>query len=438
MNKGTLETEQQKRKGYKWTKLGWVPEAWEVAPIEGHVKILSGYPFKSENYSEELGDIKLLRGDNIMQGFLRWADVKYWSKNSLENLDKYFLERGDLVIAMDRTWVSKGLKVAVIANEDLPCLLVQRVCRLRAKLGIEQGLLQYFFSSHRFEQYVKEVQKESAVPHISLGQIKEFSIPIPPLPEQQKIAAILSTWDKAIELTQQLIAAKEEQKKGLMQRLLTGKVRFDEFVKTKDSFKTRYGNYPTDWLYPKLKQVAREVSVKNSSGEDLPVLSCTKHQGLVDSMEYFGKQVYSKDTSSYKVVSKGQFAYATNHIEEGSIGYQSLYDKALISPMYTAFETKKNVNDFYLFKLLKTPLYVHIYQSTTSASVDRRGSLRWNAFSQIHIPLPVKPEQDKIATLIEVFEEEIVLLNKKLDTLKQQKKGLMQQLLTGKIRVNPK
>jgi type I restriction enzyme S subunit len=152
-------------------------------------------------------------------------------------------------------------------------------------------------------------------------------------------------------------------------------------------------------------------------------------------MEYFGKQIFSKDLSTYKVVHRGQFAYATNHIEEGSIGYQDLHDAAVISPMYTVFEAGKKIDDRFLFLLLKTELYRHIFEVNTSASVDRRGSLRWPDFSRIHIPLPSLEEQRAIVKVIEVADRELDRLKAKADALRQQKKGLMQQLLTGKKRV---
>lgn len=424
MGKGKMETEQQKRLGYKWTKLGWVPEAWEVAPIEGHVKILSGYPFKSENYSEELGDIKLLRGDNIMQGFLRWADVKYWSKNSLENLDKYFLERGDLVIAMDRTWVSKGLKVAVIANEDLPCLLVQRVCRLRAKLGIEQGLLQYFFSSHRFEQYVKEVQKESAVPHISLGQIKEFSIPIPPLPEQQKIAAILSTWDKAIELTQQLIAAKEEQKKGLMQRLLTGKVRLKGFE--------------GEWKKVKLKSIVQRITQKNEELND-NVVTISAQRGFVKQEEFFNKRVASEILTHYYLVEKGDFCYNksySNGYPMGAFKRLDDYEKAVVTTLYICFRLKLDkVDSDFVANYFEGGLMVKGLMKIAQEGGRAHGLLNIGLedFFNLKMMLPPKEVQVEIGKLLRLADNEINLLNRQLDSLKEQKKGLMQQLLTGKI-----
>lgn len=264
---------------------------------------------------------------------------------------------------------------------------------------------------------------------------EKIPVEIPPLSEQKVIANILSTWDRAIEKTEALIAAKERRKKWLMQQLLTGRVRFGEFVKSTDRRKTSYYDLPEDWGYPTIGEVAKQVSVKNTSGAAPPVLSCTKHAGLVDSLAYFGKQIFSEDLSTYKVVPKGAFAYATNHIEEGSIGFQDLYKEAVISPMYTVFKTTKTVHDGFLFKLLKTEWYRHIFEVCTSASVDRRGSLRWKEFAKIRIPLPGMPEQEKISTVLDVADGEIQQLKTKLSTFKAQKKGLMQQLLTGKVRV---
>ena len=123
------------------------------------------------------------------------------------------------------------------------------------------------------------------------------------------------------------------------------------------SKRTRWFAVPDHWKIVKIGSIAKEVKATNDSGENIPVLSCTKYDGLVNSLEYFGKQVFSLDTSTYKVVSRGQFAYATNHIEEGSIGYQNLHDKGLVSPMYTVFKTDKNIDDGYLYKVLKTETY---------------------------------------------------------------------------------
>ncbi|TMC23960.1 MAG: restriction endonuclease subunit S [Chloroflexi bacterium] len=276
----------------------------------------------------------------------------------------------------------------------------------------------------------------STIKTIGLPYFKKFRVVYPILMrEQLEIVEIFTNWDHAIDLTTQLIEAKQQRKRGLMQQLLTGKKRFKHFINSKETQDTEIGPIPSDWLYTTISAIAHSVSERNVAGCDLPVLSCTKYQGLVDSMTYFGRKIFSDDTSTYKIVRRHQFAYATNHIEEGSIGYQDLYDEALISPMYTVFETKSNVEDRFIYALFKTEIYRQIFERSTSASVDRRGSLRWSEFSRIKVPLPSLPEQKCIAQVLDTCDQELALLNRKLALLKKQKQGLMQQLLTGKVRV---
>ena len=155
----------------------------------------------------------------------------------------------------------------------------------------------------------------------------------------------------------------------------------------------------------------------------------------MDSSSYFSKQIFGKDLSLYKVVRRGRFAYATNHLEEGSIGYQELYDEALVSPMYTVFETLDRVLDKFLYLVLKTNRYRHIFAVNTNASVNRRGSLRWKEFARIRVPLPPKEEQEILIRVFSTVDREIALLRKQQLALWQQKQGLMQKLLSGEWRV---
>ncbi len=271
---------------------------------------------------------------------------------------------------------------------------------------------------------------------LTKAALSDLPILLPPKVEQQQIHDILLAWDVAIALTEQLLAAKQNRKWGLMQQLLTGKRRFKEFVGIEETHETLFGDLPKDWRFTSIAAIAQEVSTKNQDNHDLPVLSCTKHYGLVDSLEFFGRQIFSDDLSTYRVVKRHQFAYATNHIEEGSIGYQNLHDVALISPMYTVFETdQQQVDDRFLYALVKTERYRQIFAMNTSGSINRRGSLRWNVFAQIKIPLPSLEEQGRIAGVLACADIELELLERKIAALKRQKKGLMQQLLTGKVRV---
>ena len=216
--------------------------------------------------------------------------------------------------------------------------------------------------------------RAGAQPNINAAEYSGLIVPLPALPEQKKIAEILGACDEAIEAQERLIAQKQQRKKGLMQMLFTGQVRFPEFVGSQGKSEYRFFDYPNDWKLQDIEDFAVQISRRNSFG-DLPVLSCTKHDGLVDSLKYFKKQVFAEDTSGYKVVERGEFAYATNHLEEGSIGYQDFYDQALISPIYCVFKTNDSIDDRWLYALLKTEMFRHVFEVNTNASVNREGSL---------------------------------------------------------------
>ena len=293
----------------------------------------------------------------------------------------------------------------------------------------------YYFTYLLEYLKISRLRNKGGQPLISQKPIHNIKIILPPNIEQNAIAEILSCWDQAIDQTDQLIKAKEKQKIALMQQLLTGKRRFKEFIKSPKLNKSKYFKYPDDWLYCTVGSFATEVNKRNNGGKEVTVLSCTKHDGLVDSLEYFNKRIFSEDTSNYKVVCRGQFAYATNHIEEGSIGLLKYHEKGLVSPMYTVFKTDDRVYVPFLYKVFKTELYRHIFSVNTNASVNRRGSLRWKGFAKIKVALPSYDEQIKISACLDVCDDEIRLLKEQTELFQKQKQGLMQKLLTGKIRV---
>lgn len=273
-------------------------------------------------------------------------------------------------------------------------------------------------------------------PNITKGDVADFPVPSIPVDQQRDASRVLAEWNQAIEKTEQLIETNKQRNDTLANQLLFGQLRFGKH-NTPSTKALHWFSMPSDWHIVEIGQIAREVSETNGGGEDLPVLSCTKYDGLVDSLKYFDKQVFSDDTSKYKVVRRGQFAYATNHIEEGSIGYQDLAPAGLVSPIYTVFQADPaQIDDGYLYKLLKTEKLRQLFAANTNASVDRRGSLRWKEFARIHIPLPPLDEQRQISTVLDEAKREINLLKAKAEALKTQKRGLMQKLLTGQWRLN--
>lgn len=168
--------------------------------LADHVEMTFGYPFQSARFTDEPNDIRLLRGDNVAQGRLRWTSAKRWPAAEASQVAAFELRRGDVVIAMDRPWIEAGLKYAVVRDTDIPCLLVQRVARLRALPSVDQDFLAYLIGSRAFTHHVRAVQTGSAVPHISGGQIGAFRIPrLPALAEQRGVARTLGSLDDLIE-----------------------------------------------------------------------------------------------------------------------------------------------------------------------------------------------------------------------------------------------
>jgi type I restriction enzyme, S subunit len=164
------------------------------------VDLLTGFPFKSALYTSDAAAPRLLRGDNIVQGALRWESAKRWPTHLVGEVEQYALRDGDVVLAMDRPWIEAGLKYSSVDLHDLPCLLVQRVARLRARQPLDQGYLKYIIGSAAFTDHVLAVQTGTAVPHISGDQIRSFAFELPSLSEQHAVVEILGALDDKIDL----------------------------------------------------------------------------------------------------------------------------------------------------------------------------------------------------------------------------------------------
>ncbi|MCQ0169085.1 restriction endonuclease subunit S [Pseudomonas sp. S12(2018)] len=386
------------------------PLGWTHTTFDKHVDCLTGFAFKSSDYSSDEKDVRLLRGDNIEPGNLRWKDAKFWPDTELDSFERYRLQEGDFVIALDRTWISSGLKVAEVTPADLPCLLVQRVARVRANSTLEQSLLRQYFSGHRFEQYVKSVQTATAVPHISPNDIKEFPVALPPLSEQKKITKILSTWDKAITTTEQLLANSQQQKKALMQQLLTGKKRL------LDKNGVRFSG---EWKRVEL-------------GDLLDYRQPTPY--LVESTNY-------SDAFSTPVLTAGKTFILGYTNEDSGIFAENLpviiFDDFTTDSKFVEFPFKAKSSAMKILTARHGVSIRYVYEAMQLLDFAVGGHQRhWiSIYSRLVVPFPEKDEQKKIAEVLSTADSEITNLQQKLDALKQEKKALMQQLLTGKRRV---
>lgn len=263
---------------------------------------------------------------------------------------------------------------------------------------------------------------QNAQKNINLQVLKPLLILTPPLPEQKKIAQILSAWDKAITTTEQLLANSQQQKKALMQQLLTGK----KHLLDKNGVR-----FSGEWKTYKFGNLFKE---RVETGlDELPLLSITADDGVVYQEDSGRKNTSNEDKSKYRRICINDIGYNTMRMWQGR---SSLSDKeGIVSPAYTIVTPTEKVCPAYAAYLFKLSALVHAFYRHSQGLVSDTWNLKFNHFKKISWQLPSIEEQQNIATVLSSADHEMNALKKKLNLLKQEKKALMQQLLTGKRRV---
>ena len=224
VTKGLNPNVPMKDSGVEW--IGAIPDFWDVVPLKTCSDILPGYAFSSDDFDTENGTA-LLRGINVTPNRVRWEDVVYWNKPITEQLRAFELVAGDIVVGLDRPWVSGGTRVCWVTQKDLPALLLQRVCRIRAKENIDSRWIYHWIASKSFQEALSIETTGVSVPHISTKQIGQFNITLPPIEVQRQICDILEakhySIDKMVSKKQAIIDKLTEYKKSLIYEVVTGK-----------------------------------------------------------------------------------------------------------------------------------------------------------------------------------------------------------------------
>ncbi|MXY68901.1 MAG: restriction endonuclease subunit S [Acidobacteriia bacterium] len=174
-----------KDSGVEW--LGGVPEHWEVIRLGRLITLTTGFPFKSEGFTQSEEDVRLLRGINVALGRLRWKETVRWPADDTENFAEYLLEPGDIVLGMDRPIIQDGIRVALVDLSDVPSLLLQRVARIRPGNELNRDFAFLLLSGKGFSDYLAPIFTGVSVPHLSPEQIRGYRLALPSLAEQEQI-----------------------------------------------------------------------------------------------------------------------------------------------------------------------------------------------------------------------------------------------------------
>jgi type I restriction enzyme S subunit len=369
--------------------------------------------------------ILLITARNIKEGSLDFSEAEYIDSENYEE------------------WMSRGLPVEgdVLLTTEAPLgnvaqfpggdkyALAQRVITLRgAENKLDNSYLMYFFLSSMGKRALSIRSSGTTAIGIRQTELRKVEIALPPIREQRRIARVLKHWSCAIDYTKKLIAAKVLRKRGLMQQLLNGKRRFQEFAER-------------EWEEVKLSDVFERVTRKNDEG-NTNVVTVSAQRGFVRQNEFFNRLVASENTGGYFLVKRGEFCYNksyTNDYAWGATKRLKDFEKAVVTTLYICFRIKdeaRHSGDF-LEQLFEACLLDRGLTKIAHEGGRAHGLLNVTPFDffNLKITIPTYAEQVAIAKILQTADREIDLLKKQLVALKRQKRGLMQKLLTGQIRV---
>ena len=412
---------------YKQTEVGLIPEDWEVKKLGNEINILGGNAFSSNDISEE--GIKWLKIANVGINKIKEDVLEFLPFEFKEIHKDFLLKSGDYVMALTRPLLGGKLKISKILNND-EWLLNQRVAKLDSKVGTIEYYINYFKQPY-FCYQLEVLMAGTDPPNLSLTEFKNIKIPVPPLPEQKKIADCLSTWDCAIEKQSQLINALTQRKKALMQQLLTGKKRLPGFS--------------GEWKEVKLGDIG-EIS---SAGVDKNIVEGEKPIRLLNFLDVYRRDfLYSHEqnhwvtANDYKIekcsIKKGDVFFTPSSEVPNDIAISAVamenFDNVVYSYHIVRFRIKEKWDLRYKAYAFKTDEFFKQAQRICDGS-GQRYVISQNNFKNIKIKIPSLEEQTAIAEILATADRELTLQKEKLAQLQTQKKGLMQVLLTGKKRL---
>jgi len=387
-----------------------------------NLEILNGFPAKSTFFNNENKGLPLIRIRNILKGH---SETYY----SGEFDSKYLIKNGDILIGMDGDF-------NIAKWTGIPSILNQRICKLiDAKDPFSLEYLYYYL-----EVELKKIQARTpstTVKHLSIKDLRKVNAYCPPLPEQQKIADILSTVDEQISTTDKIIEMSKELKKGLMQKLFSEGIGHTEFKDTK------IGRIPMDWEVIQLGELC-EVITKGTTPttNGFPYLKTGINFVKVESINAFGRFIKEKfafvGEDCYKSFKRSQLKEGDILISiAGALGRTAIVTENIL-PANTNQAVgilrlkDKSLNNFIRYFLDSYSLQKFIERINVASA---QANLNLGHLNKFNIPFPAINEQQKIVAILSEADAKIEKEQEQKTKLEQLKKGLMQQLLTGRKRV---
>ena len=432
------------KSGYKMTEVGVIPEDWEVKNVSESCLIKARIGWQGLKKSEYMssGDYLLITGTDFDNGQVNWKSCAYVSKARYEQDSNIKIRPQDILISKDGTIG----KVAYLGMIPKAGTLNSGIFVIRANdRKIDQVFLSKIFMSFYFEDFLNRLVAGSTINHLYQKDFVKFCFPLPNSEEQAAIAAALSDVDSLISALIKKIEKKKAIKQGLMQQLLTGRKRLPGYEKNRESVQTEWGAIPKDW---KTLSIGKCCSIKArigwqglkkseylSTGEYVLVTGTDFLNGRIDwkSCVYVSKNRYEQDANIQ--ILKHDILIT----KDGTIGKVAFLDDVpclgtLNSGIFVVRSHSEELDQCYLSKIFGSFIFDAFLESLVAGSTINH--LYQKDF--VHFNFPVPPtisEQTAIANILSDCDSEIAALEEKRDKYKEIKQGMMQQLLTGKIRL---
>ncbi len=388
-------------------RIGALPTGWTVAPLSKVVRIANGQVDPKETRYRDLPHVG---PENIESGTGRIQGVKTSKELALKS-GKYLFDADAIVYSKIRPNLNKVCRPRVTglcSADAYPMWPVN---------GMSPDFLCYYMLSELFVKQSVACSMRTGMPKINREDLNAVWVICPGKQEQVAISLTIAKWDRAIDLSEKLIAEKRLWRKGLMQQLLTGKRRLPGFD-------------------GKWKEVCLGDIFHNridSGQNELPLVAITTDRGVIPRDEVDRKDSSSDNKSKYLRICPGDIGYNTMRMWQGVSGLSAL--EGIVSPAYTIVTPKKGVDAEFMAILFTFQPVVHLFYRFSQGMVSDTWNLKFLHFAEIKVTIPYEAEQKAIARVFCGIDHELELLQAKADALREQKKGLMQQLLTGKIRV---
>lgn len=410
--------------GYKQTEVGVIPEDWSfyrLGDLEPY--ITSGSRGWAKFYSKH-GDV-FVRITNMSREsiYLDLKDICYVMIDAASSEGKRTsLEEGDVLVSIT---ADIGICSYIDSSLDKPAFINQHIALIRFNHAkINSKFIAYYLSSHQIQKLFKGSTDQGAKAGMNLDAVRMIKTALPTLQEQTAIANVLSDSDALIDALEQLIAKKQAIKSATMQQLLTGRTRLPAFALRPDGTPKGYkpselGDIPEDWEVSRLGELAH---IKTGSKNNQDKVSDGNYPFFVRSENIERINSFSYDCEAILIPGEGGVGSIYHYI----VGKFDAHQRVYVIREFIRCLGK------YVYFQMKNSFGSHAMENSVKATVD---SLRLPTFECFTLLLPSIEEQTAIATILSDMDNELQALTQKLEKARALKQGMMQQLLTGKIRL---